>query len=440
MTALNITKDNIADFEKVIDAEVIDNIKDNMYAMAKELPSAEQINITELIKDKMTNKIPIVSPIQSKEDTMYKLFSEKFNFVPHIYPILKNMCDQLEMPYEEAVDNFNRTNISKIAKYKNPALLRLSYEYNFHEMKESQIDILNAYLTLENVPKMMELKPWMDTYGKNANETDFATIVEKCYVLDEINPDITTEELIFQIANKHGMKECQLMEETYDYSFEDNIVEIKGKDDKVKLGNLTAYILLDNDYRNFTVGYDTHCCQHYDGAGESCVYMATSHPDSGIFVIENDKKDILGQAFIWVDKEKDTFVFDNIVFANNRKVGQFNDILYHFCKNLPYKNIHMGLDYNAMKTIGDSVLPKERAKMPRMDETIYTDYNSACVLKREDEMLFEVKNPRNIPNIVNINDKEVEIDVNKSLDELINDLKNIQDDKLKNDIDEILEK
>ena len=83
------------------------------------------------------------------------------------------------------------------------------------------------------------------------------------------------------------------------------------------------YRLLDkDDPLGFVLGDITNCCQHIDGAADSCVDDGYTNPEAGFIVFEETIKDengkptgekrILGQAYVWYDPQTKTVCFDNI--------------------------------------------------------------------------------------------------------------------------------
>ena len=162
--------------------------------------------------------------------------------------------------------------------------------------------------------------------------------------LSRFDKDRTAKELINDLLLRRAKRDCEQYEQAYHYRFTDNELAIRGRNIVVKDGSLRMYMLPADDYRNFTVGYDTHCCQHWGDAGASCVWKYTTDPFAGVVVIERDGK-VLAQAFVWTDEAKDTFVFDNMEFANDARINNYGDIITGYVKALPYKNVHMGVGY-----------------------------------------------------------------------------------------------
>ena len=248
------------------------------------------------------------------------------------------MVDNGYMTAADAVNQFNRNRIAEFAALSNPAMIRLTYEMDTAALTARQKQIMECYATPRNIESLIKLKDVIlnENVKKWPNEKFCNFVKASNYLVDNIEMN---EETIERLSSKEGQKiladaiemyrarqDIENYESDYEYDFRDNTIEIKGSDIKVEGHNLTARILDADDPRNFTVGYDTNCCQHYDSAGEDCTYYATSHPDSAIWVIE-EKGKIVAQAFVWTNEEKDTFVFDNIEFANDRDSRKYLDIL-----------------------------------------------------------------------------------------------------------------
>ena len=88
--------------------------------------------------------------------------------------------------------------------------------------------------------------------------------------------------------------------------------------------NILCLSLQKDDYRNFTIGYDTNCCQHYGSIGGECLPCYCHDPYAGAVVIVKNSQmygdkwltgGAIAQAFTWVDNDKSTIVFDNMEFA-----------------------------------------------------------------------------------------------------------------------------
>ncbi|MCQ2740935.1 MAG: hypothetical protein MJ210_02315 [Alphaproteobacteria bacterium] len=70
-----------------------------------------------------------------------------------------------------------------------------------------------------------------------------------------------------------------------------------------KDGNYTGRFLPRDDPRTIFFGNYTNCCQHYDGAGHSCAVSTVKHPFSQLFVIEDNKGNIIAGSWTWENTE-----------------------------------------------------------------------------------------------------------------------------------------
>lgn len=287
---------------------------------------------------------------------------------------------------DDIVNKFNQKSVAKIAKYRNPVLFALSDEINFQEVKEEFIPWLACNYLEENL-SLLRSNHFIEFYNKNKNSLTISNLKDILSGMEEhrdvsLNLDLSVNDMIDYLKNRKGYEESKHFENKYHYKFSDNDVAIKGRNIEVTDGDLKMYILPANDYRNFTVGHDTHCCQIWGNAGESCVYKLTTDPYAGVCVIERKGK-ILAQAFTWTDEGKDTIVFDNMEFADDRQVQQFSNIIANWASAMPYQNVHVGVGYNqGMRGWGKPI--KDMVIMPTTidNKYIYTDYhNNARSLK-----------------------------------------------------------
>lgn len=142
-----------------------------------------------------------------------------------------------------------------------------------------------------------------------------------------------------------AVNDCISLENKFGISFADNKVEIKGKDIVIEHGDLTMRILDADDYTHFLLGRLTHCDYGYGRMAESSLAKTIAEPFAGALVIEKDGE-IVAQSFVWTDESKDTFVFDNMEFSDDRTFRDYRNIIADYCEALPYKNVHMGTGYN----------------------------------------------------------------------------------------------
>lgn len=298
---------------------------------------------------------------------------------------------------KQIAEEFSQTSVSKMAKYKNAALFALAHVMNFAEIRAEHAEVMGIYLTPERVKLLIE-KDFVAWYNKNksVNTSDLVALLQESDNIARFNQNKSAKDIVFELKNARGISEARKMEEKYRYRFADNELAIRGRHVAASEGKMKMYMLQADDYRNFTIGIDTHCCQCYGNAGETCVYKYTTDPFAGAVVIERNGE-ILAQGFVWTDETKDTLVFDNVEFANDRNVSQFSDLFAAWCRAMPYSNIHVGTGYNqSMKGWGKQIEEKEKATLPTTlaDGRCYSDYHGdARTLKRNGQMLVSERNP-----------------------------------------------
>ena len=270
-------------------------------------------------------------------------------------------------------------------------LLALSLACDLSVIKKGTIEVLKAYVTAEEMsegnvtipegsnnsrfseeariyPVLKEFCAWFSRNGKSVNEKDLTELLRIYRRLTpaEFSPDYSAKDLVGRIENRRAIRDMNALEREYRYKFSDNVLAIRGRDIVVEEGRYKMYMLPADDLRNFTVGYNTSCCQHFNGAGETCVWKLTTDPFASVVVIEDKvTEDILAQSFVWTDEIKDTFVFDNIEFSNDGNAVNYKDILGKYVSELPYENVHMGTGYTEFfNSWGEQITPKWEAKMP----------------------------------------------------------------------------
>lgn len=324
-------------------------------------------------------------------------FEEKFNRAPRVLKEYVEAQMSVGVTYaDEIVNGFSLNSLKAVAQKGSPVLFALVPYIDFSQCKQEQIYFLATHLYYLDLRSLIShgFGQW---FSKHRNES-LADLTELLisYRPDAIgtwNLDLTSRQIIEEIKTRKGREDCAKYERHFHYHFSDNEVAIRGKGLVVKDGAFTMHFLPKDDYRNFTVGYDTVCCQHWNGAGGSCVYKYTTDPFAACVVIERAGK-VVAQSFVFTDELNDTFVFDNIEFANDRVVADYADIIATFVKEIPYKNVHMGTGYTEgqYRTWGQS-LGSGRFNMAQMPTTldrthIYTDYHANARVFKADDMMF----------------------------------------------------
>ncbi len=184
-----------------------------------------------------------------------------------------------------------------------------------------------------------------------------------------------------RISRGRAVLEIQAIENAYlDFKFADCKCNLPKTE--VELGDYKAYIMDAQDPRQVMIGYDTDCCQHLGGEGETAMMYGLVNPDAGFFVIEDKRSGkILAQAETWQTADGEKLVFDNIEFADDRKVNQFAPVLAKWCEKSPYPDILMGNGYNEM--INDSIRQFEGMTPPLTGDLLVTLDNDNIVSSLE---------------------------------------------------------
>lgn len=335
-------------------------------------------------------------------DNCHQFFVEEYGRAPRVlneYVNAQVMCGITSAV--QIVNEFSLDSLRAVAQYGSPVLYAMVPHINFAQCKKDQIYFLATHVHSRAVKSLLEFH-FGEWFAQHRNESlSDLTELLLSYRPEEIkewNLSMTARQIIEDLKTRKGREDCANYEARYHYHFSDNEVAIKGKGIVVRDGAFKMYFLSKDDYRNFTVGYDTHCCQHWGGAGGSCVYKYTTDPFAACVVIERAGK-VVGQAFVFTDEVNDTFVFDNFEFANDRVVADYANIIATFVKALPYKNVHMGTGYVVGQyTSWGQSLGTGRFNMAQMPTTldgshVYTDYHSnARVFKADDMMLIRQGN------------------------------------------------
>lgn len=186
-----------------------------------------------------------------------------------------------------------------------------------------------------------------------------ASLIKKVFKnAEDINlqPDSSVDFADTQVKNLKSLDEVARVEKRYkDCHFKFKNCECQLKMTTVENDRYRAEILKADDPRQVTIGYDTCCCQHLDGIGESSMMHGLLHPKAGFWVITNKNSGkILAQAEVWEWNEK-TLVFDNIEFANDAEIGLYREIIGKWLQESEYETVLMGRGYNELTFPGERI-------------------------------------------------------------------------------------
>lgn len=295
-----------------------------------------------------------------------------------------------EKEIREIVESFSLENTKAIRPFNSAALFAFAGKdgLNYNEIRTDLIDAIATIVTPDIISILYSkgFCGWLMKNKAKATPSDLALVCSRCKDIKHFDISKSAKELVLEIDFARAMADCRAMETKYNYKFSDNQLAIRGRHVCAEENGLKMYMLQEGDYRAFTIGEDTTCCQRYRGAGETCVYKYTTDPFASAVVIEKNGK-ILAQGFVWTDEATDTLVFDNVEFANDnddaKKVKIFTNIFAAWCEAMPYSNIHVGVGCNyAMQSWGKKVAYTAKLPTTLGNGYCYSDYrNDARSLK-----------------------------------------------------------
>lgn len=315
-----------------------------------------------------------------KFKSLKKGFELKFKRIPKILDVIYSFTVNNNITIAEIIDKFNVKFIGRLLKIHN-AYNTLYINYLFPELETMSENVI---MHLQN--KSREIMKWTILH-KKCNEEFIIDTIDNFYCISS-KIDIqksNVDEIKKIIAEIKSLKEYEKVQKKYGFS------ELKCsiENTNVQNGNQFAFILDANSTRQATIGYDTNCCQHLKGVGESAMMYGMLAENAGFWAIEQKYK-IVAQAEIWLGllDNKEVLVFDNIELANDRDFNLIRETLEKWLEASPYENIIMGTGHNVLShgynfVKGDLVQPKcDLVPNP------YTDAKECVWLKKEGEVQY----------------------------------------------------
>ena len=152
---------------------------------------------------------------------------------------------------------------------------------------------------------------------------------------------------------------------------------------RVEKEGYKMYRLGHDDPRGPFLGEYTLCCQHPEGAGESCVRHGMESPHGGFYVVEDRNGKIVLQSWVW--RWDNVVVFDNIE-GLRCDYGVAYDLYYEVSQRMLGR---LGVDEVRVGTGGNDLPPIEEAGLPEAESRIDTPYG--CWSDATDEQLVLAK-------------------------------------------------
>ena len=361
------------EYKNGFNKKILFNI-DSLTSILKEAKWRHATNIEMTCKDKTWYHV------RKKRDLLEKQFLEKFNRAPKL---IDEICCFNED--EQFVSKFVPKTFSRLLKqYSVYGATKIICSPKLEGLPE----VLFQYS--EIILKDNKIFSWLAKHKKTQTETLINVCKYYDFIKDRIKEDSTIKEVLSILQENKAFEECNKIKKYYP-AF--NITEVACDIEKsdIVYNNQRAYILDANDPRQVMLGYDTHCCQHLGGAGESAMMYGLLAKNGGFWAIEKKGK-IIAQAEIWtgvIDEREEVLVFDNIELADDRDFNLIREVLEKWLENSPYKNIVMGTGYNVL-TYGYKDV-KEDIIQPYCEELYgqpYTDTDTCVWLKKGGEVQY----------------------------------------------------
>lgn len=183
---------------------------------------------------------------------------------------------------------------------------------------------------------------WVLRHRNTAAETLCSII--KVNAIDSASMSLA--EAIKRVEKLRSEREMEALERKYGFEFKNQKFP---EECSVTDNGSKAFVMQAGDTRMATVGYDTYCCQHLDGAGESAMMYGLLADNAGFWAIEKQHR-IIAQAEIWegtLDK-KPVLCFDNIELADDRDFSYIKEVLRCWLKASKHSDIVMGTGCNVL--------------------------------------------------------------------------------------------
>lgn len=319
-----------------------------------------------------------------KQSSNLKLITEnfvnKFGRVPKIintiyaFKVINNINDST------IVNEFNVKSISRLLKKYNA--YNTLYIYYIHPQLEGIPEDVTECLRHANI----NVINWVVAHRRSNAKFLMQVIKNFDYLstLIDIN-SANVREIKRALVDCRGNLEFERIKRIYKFSTLSSSIQLC----EVYNGEQKAFVLDANSPLQAVLGYETHCCQHLGGAGESAMMYGLLASNAGFWAIE-EKDKIVAQAEIWLGllDGKEVLVFDNIELSNDRDFNLVRGTLEKWLESSSYNNIIMGTGYNVMshgynKVEGNLVQPMcNEVPYP------YTDANNTVWLKKGGEVQY----------------------------------------------------
>lgn len=233
---------------------------------------------------------------------------------PQSYP----KSTQIIREYLETEPSFPLLSASKAHQYFGG--FKMEYDPEFREFLLDNFDkIINNYHYLSSVSTLQrrfnEIKV---VYSNVVLNLDLAISYIETNKYENVN---VGNERVSQVASlqNYSQENFETIQRIYNHSKKRTFSSVPKVDKKrveLKTGTYFYEMLRLDDPRALSIGFESDCCQRLGDAGEWCMEHSMTDPNGRIFVVTNEKGEVVAQSWVW--RNKDTLCFDNIEIPDQK--------------------------------------------------------------------------------------------------------------------------
>ena len=229
-----------------------------------------------------------------KSSQIIRSILENFGNLPMLNPVMAHRYfGGFKLDYDPDFREFFLTNFETIisdAKY----LSRIStIQRRFKEIKA----------VYSNVTLTLDLAMSFTTINKYDNVQTGNQLVSSVAALqDYTQQDFETLQMIFNYGKQRTFS---------------SIPRIESKQGVVLPSGMYYYEMLRlDDPRAMSIGFESDCCQQLGHAAEHCMEHSMVDQNGRVFIITNEKNEVVAQSWVW--RNKDVLCFDNIEIPDQK--------------------------------------------------------------------------------------------------------------------------
>lgn len=265
----------------------------------------------EEVENNLSDEIQIIEEFAIKDSNSLQELLAKFKTNINLYKILHNNAKLDEIGfnnYRQLFENL-RTNPNIVNSDK--TIIRNLFEIILFDVKKIPQENIDAYLNIKKSSDFIDF-------------TSLLNLIDEIKNLSKSKINVSNANLVAKINSTHT--QINILKNIGEYYKFINLAEAKD----VRIFNLDMEltpslkfeVLKDLDYRHFTVGVDTNCCQRIGGAGEAASIDSFINSQAGVLVLKyNDE--IVSQSYFHYVPDDNGFILDNV--ESSRKISK-NDL------------------------------------------------------------------------------------------------------------------